>query len=103
MYNVYGSTVKPRIPSRGGTKRGRPRGSRRMSSMGRNNPISATISNGGEYCSSQVLEVLFCNCSANRKLCGYHNETFYTVFFLFVFFSIGFFARLIFTCEWSIV
>ncbi|EFA10951.2 chromatin-remodeling ATPase INO80 [Tribolium castaneum] len=51
VYNVYGSTVKPRIPGRGGSRRGRPRGSRRMSSLGRtNSSISSTSTNGeNEY------------------------------------------------------
>ncbi|XP_063928417.1 chromatin-remodeling ATPase INO80 isoform X2 [Zophobas morio] len=47
VYNVYGSTVKPRIPGRGGSRRGRPRGSRRMSSLGRtSNSVSSTNTNG---------------------------------------------------------
>ncbi|XP_025837406.1 chromatin-remodeling ATPase INO80 [Agrilus planipennis] len=43
VYNLYGSTVKPRFPGRGTSKRGRPRGSRRMSALGRFNTNSSTI------------------------------------------------------------
>ncbi|RZC35852.1 DNA helicase Ino80, partial [Asbolus verrucosus] len=46
VYNVYGSTVKPRIPGRGGSRRGRPRGSRRMSSLGRTSNVSSANTNG---------------------------------------------------------
>lgn len=35
VYNIYGTTVKPRLPGRGAAKRGRPRGSRRISTVGR--------------------------------------------------------------------
>ncbi|KAF5282357.1 hypothetical protein FQA39_LY17601 [Lamprigera yunnana] len=37
VYNIYGTTVKPRILGRGSSKRGRPRGSRRNSALGRFN------------------------------------------------------------------
>ncbi|XP_044764896.1 chromatin-remodeling ATPase INO80 isoform X2 [Coccinella septempunctata] len=42
VYNVYGSAVKPRTPARGSSKRGRPRGSRRASTLNRINSGSAT-------------------------------------------------------------
>lgn len=49
VYNLYGTTVKPRIIGRGTSKRGRPRGSRRMSALGRfsSGPgTSATVGSG---------------------------------------------------------
>lgn len=45
VYNLYGTTVKPRVVGRGTSKRGRPRGSRRMSALGRFNTTSSTITN----------------------------------------------------------
>ncbi|KAK4871988.1 hypothetical protein RN001_016112 [Aquatica leii] len=53
VYNIYGTTVKPRISGRGSSKRGRPRGSRRTSALGRfnsnssNNPTGNTVPDTG--------------------------------------------------------
>ncbi|KAF5295926.1 hypothetical protein FQR65_LT10357 [Abscondita terminalis] len=41
VYNIYGTTIKTRIPGRGSSKRGRPRGSRRSSALGRFNSNSS--------------------------------------------------------------
>lgn len=51
VYNLYGTTVKPRIPGRGSSKRGRPRGSRRASALGRFNTNISTTSqlSSGKY------------------------------------------------------
>jgi DNA helicase INO80 len=66
VYNVYGSTVKPRIPGRGGSRRGRPRGSRRMSSLGRtNNSASSTNTNGDNEFSSNNQSNLSTPISSN--------------------------------------
>ncbi|KAK9889417.1 hypothetical protein WA026_004689 [Henosepilachna vigintioctopunctata] len=45
VYNVYGSAVKPRTPVRGSSKRGRPRGSRRATTLNRMN-TGASASSG---------------------------------------------------------
>ncbi|XP_031336279.1 chromatin-remodeling ATPase INO80-like [Photinus pyralis] len=45
VYNIYGTTVKPKIPGRGSSKRGRPRGSRRVSALGRFNNSATTPNN----------------------------------------------------------
>ncbi|XP_072402689.1 chromatin-remodeling ATPase INO80 isoform X2 [Diabrotica undecimpunctata] len=58
VYNVYGTTVKPRIPGRGSSRRGRPRGSRsRTSGLGRtlpNNCVSTSPGPAGIFVSDQT-------------------------------------------------
>ncbi|XP_028128884.1 chromatin-remodeling ATPase INO80 [Diabrotica virgifera virgifera] len=45
VYNVYGTTVKPRLPGRGSSRRGRPRGSRsRTTGLGRQISNSSSVS-----------------------------------------------------------
>lgn len=55
VYNVYGSTVKPRLTGRGSSRRGRPRGSRsRTSGLSRNTSNNAPSSSSGVFSSDPV-------------------------------------------------
>ncbi|CAG9855295.1 unnamed protein product [Phyllotreta striolata] len=60
IYNVYGSTVKPKHAGRGSSRRGRPRGSRsRTAGIGRNFSNNASSSSSGVYASGvRLLRVL---------------------------------------------
>lgn len=67
VYNVYGSAVKPRTPVRGSSKRGRPRGSRRASTLNRLNSGSAT---SGIFTSGSDLSIGENNITTSSNVAG---------------------------------
>ncbi|KAK5639502.1 hypothetical protein RI129_011994 [Pyrocoelia pectoralis] len=76
VYNIYGTTVKPKIPGRGSSKRGRPRGSRRVSALGRFNSNANTSSTTLSSESTEplnIFEVSPCTSSSSVSL-GYHSS-----------------------------
>ncbi|KAL3289772.1 hypothetical protein HHI36_023167 [Cryptolaemus montrouzieri] len=56
VYNVFGSAVKPRTPARGSSKRGRPRGSRRATTLNRMN--TSTSNTSGVFSSGSELSIV---------------------------------------------